>query len=244
MEDPVEKLREIKDKYEIAAVRSAIHSTIRGFELLRCGLKPEQTEVDIRNDLEYNMRKFGADTVSFPSIVAVGSRAALPHAVPTVKNKVADGELLLIDWGAMKDLYAGDLTRVLITSPKPSDKLKRIYNIVLEAQMAAIEAIKPGMICGEIDAVARNYIKKAGYGNYFDHGLGHGLGLVVHDRGAFRPGNQTELKPGMILTVEPGIYIPGWGGIRIEDDVLITRAGCENLSAALAKSFDDMIVRM
>lgn len=242
--EPVEKLREIKDKYEIASMRAAIHATIRGFEMLRSSLRPEQTEVDLRNDLEYYMRKFGADTVSFPSIIAVGPRAALPHAVPTAQNKISDGELLLIDWGALVDHYCGDLTRVLITSPKPSDKLKKIYNIVLEAQLAAIDAIKPGLACCEIDAIARNHIAKAGYGNYFDHGLGHGLGLVVHDRGGFRPENKTILKPGMVLTVEPGIYIPGWGGIRIEDDVLITRSGCENLSAALPKTFEEMIVRM
>ncbi|MDO5580132.1 MAG: Xaa-Pro peptidase family protein [Planctomycetia bacterium] len=236
--DTVERLREIKDKTEIEAIRNSLRCARRAFEIVRSSLRPDQSETDIRNDLEYNMFKLGAEGVGFPSIVAVGPRAALPHAVPMPGNFVRDSDHLLIDWGAKKDFYISDLTRVLITTKKPSDKLRKIYNIVLSAQKAAIAAIRPGIASGEIDKTARSFIEKAGYGKMF----GHGLGMQVHERGGFRIGAETVLKPGMILTVEPGIYLPGWGGIRIEDDVLITKDGCEVLSEGFPKEFDEMIV--
>ncbi len=238
----VEQLREIKDKTEIDALKDSILCARYAFEIIRYGLLPNQTEKEIKNDLEYNMHKLGADGIGFPSIVAVGPRAALPHAVPTRDHRVSDAELLLIDWGAKKNFYISDLTRVLITTSKPSDKLRKIYNIVLDAQTAAIAAIKPGVVSRDVDAVARGIIEKAGYGKMFGHGLGHGLGLQVHERGSFRPSTETILKPGMVLTVEPGIYIPDWGGVRIEDDIVVTKDGCEVLSEKFPKEFDDMIV--
>lgn len=240
--DIVEQMREIKDKTEIEAIRGSLHCARRAFEIVRSALRSDQSETDIRNDLEYNMFKLGAEGIGFPSIVAAGARAALPHAVPTSTSRVQDADLLLIDWGAKKDFYISDLTRVIITTKKPSDKLRKIYNIVLAAQKAALAAIRPGIISSDIDWTARSVIEKAGYGKMFGHGLGHGLGLQVHERGGFRIGSETILKPGMVLTVEPGIYLPGWGGIRIEDDILVTKDGCEILSEGFPKEFDEMIV--
>ena len=238
----VESLREIKDRTEIAAIRRSIHCAVAGFEAVRRELDAEMSETDVRDRLEYQMRLAGADDRGFPTIAAVGDRAALPHAVPVRTHKVGDGELLLIDWGAKKELYVSDLTRVLITGRRPSRKLKKIYDIVLAAQKAAIQTMRPGAIAEQVDAAAREVIDQAGYGKAFGHGLGHGLGLVVHDRGGLSVGNKTVLRPGMVLTVEPGIYEPGWGGVRIEDDLLVTRDGAKILSAGFPKEFDEMIV--
>ena len=241
VEDSVESLRVIKDKYEVDSIRKAIKAAIKGFGMIRSGLKPEQTEIEIRNDLEYAMRRFGAEDKSFNSIIAVGPRAALPHAVPTAK-RVEESELLLIDWGAKCEGYASDLTRTLVTTSKPSQKFRKIYEAVLTAQKRAIDTIKPGEIMENVDRVARKSLEEAGLGKLFTHGLGHGLGLEVHDGKRFCPGSQTVLQPGMVMTVEPGVYIGGWGGIRIEDDVLVTKDGCEVLSSTLGKEFDEMIV--
>ena len=219
----VEQLRMVKDKEEIARTRKALEMAKRGFEVIRTTLRPDKTEKEVAAELEYQMRLFGARGYAFPSIVAAGPRAALPHAIPT-DARVGDHDFILFDWGACEDLYRSDLTRVLHIG-KISPKYRRIYQIVLEAQMAAIDAIRPGMTCGEVDDVARKIITKAGYGKYFGHGLGHGLGLDVHESPRLAVGDETVLKPGMLVTVEPGIYLPEWGGIRIEDDVLVTRSG-------------------
>ncbi len=243
IEGAVESLRIIKDKFEIESLRKAVRAATRGFEMIRCGLKPEQTEIEIRNDLEYAMRRFGADDKGFDSIIAVGERAALPHAVPT-KKKVEQAELLLIDWGAKCDGYVSDLTRTLITNPKPSPKLRKVYEAVLAAQKKAICAIKPGEIAEHVDNIARKSLDESGFGKLFTHGLGHGIGLEVHEGKRFCPGSPTVLKPGMVMTVEPGVYIPGWGGVRIEDDVLVTKDGYEILSPMVAKEFDEMIVTL
>ena len=242
MNSAVETLREIKDREEIRAIRDSIRCAEKGFEIVRHSLRPDQTEIDVRNELEYQMRKMGADDRGFPTIAAVGPRAALPHAVPTDRFRVRDAELLLIDWGAKKNFYVSDLTRVLITAAKPSSKLRKIYQIVLDAQKAAIAAIRPGVMAEEVDAAARRVIENAGFGKAFHHGLGHGIGLVVHDQGRLSVGCKTPLRPGMVLTVEPGIYLPDWGGVRIEDDILVTRSGVTVLSDGFPKEFDEMIV--
>ncbi len=236
----VEDLRMIKDKREIERIRTAIRCAHRGLDLLRCSLQEDQTEIELRNELEYAMRKFGADDKSFPSILAVGERAALPHAVPTSKA-VRESELLLIDWGAKCEGYISDLTRTWITK-KPSPKLRKVYATVLKAQKKAIEAIRPEEISGNIDRIARSIIEDAGFGKAFSHGLGHGIGLQVHENIRLSQGNKAVLQPGMVLTVEPGIYLPGWGGVRIEDDILVTKSGYENLSANVPKEFEEMII--
>lgn len=236
----VEDLRQIKDKSEIEAIRKAIDAAARGFQDIRRNLSPEQSEIDIRNDLEYRIRLHGAEEKSFPSIIAFGPRAALPHAIPG-PNRLAGNALFLADWGAVVGGYRSDLTRVLILAPK-NKKLRKIYDIVLKAQLAAIKAVKPGKTGEEIDAVARAIIKDAGFGRCFNHGLGHALGLEIHESPRFAIGHKTLIKSGMVLTVEPGVYLKDWGGIRIEDDVLVTRDGCEVLSRHVPKSFDEMVV--
>ncbi|TWT87608.1 putative peptidase [Pseudobythopirellula maris] len=224
----VEGLRLIKDRDEIDSTRAACMQAKRAFEVVRAGWDPAMTELDVAHELERQARRFGATKLSFPPIIAVGERAALPHAIPTDK-KIGDAPFTLIDWGADAGPYISDLTR-MVCMGKPSVKFTKIYNLVLKAQVAAIEAIRPGAICEDVDAVARKIITRGGFGKEFGHGLGHGTGLEVHEAPRFSRGQKTELRPGMIVTVEPGIYLPGWGGVRIEDDILVTKTGFEVLT--------------
>ena len=235
----VEALRIVKDQEEIARIRTAAHQARRAFEVICASLTPDQTELDVAAELENQLRRFGAKGCSFPPIVAVGPRAALPHASPT-ERRMGASDFTLIDWGSNEGLYVSDLTRMVVTG-KISSKLRRVYGVVLKAQVAAIRAIKPGVTCGQVDRVARGIIAKAGFGKRFGHGLGHGIGLEVHEAPRLGAGEETELKPGMVVTVEPGIYFPGWGGVRIEDDVLVTRRGHEVLTS-VPKEFEDCIV--
>jgi Xaa-Pro aminopeptidase len=224
----VEKLRQIKDKEEIAQIRKAVWQAEKGFAALRSMLRPEMTEKEAADELEHQCRLFGAKDAAFPSIVAVGPRAALPHATPG-RRRIGEEDFLLVDWGANEGLYRSDLTRVLVTG-RISPKFERVYRVVLEAQTRALAAVRPGVLARDVDHVARAVIAKAGFGRRFRHGLGHGLGLLVHEAPRLAVKSQTVLKPGMVVTVEPGIYLPGWGGVRIEDDVLVTRSGCEVLT--------------
>ncbi len=235
----VEHLRQIKDKEEVARLRQAIWQAERAFGVLRATLRPETTEKQAADELEHQFRLFGAKDAAFPSIVAVGARGALPHATPTAK-RMGEADSVLIDWGANEGLYCSDLTRVLVTG-KISPKFERVYQIVLEAQAQAIAAIRPGVVAHDVDNVARSFITNAGFGRRFRHGLGHGLGLLVHEGPRLAVKNQTILRPGMVVTVEPGIYLPGWGGIRIEDDVLVTRSGHEVLTT-LPKQLEDAVI--
>jgi Xaa-Pro aminopeptidase len=202
-------------------------------------MTPEMTELDVAAELEYQARRFGAKALSFPPIVAVGPRAALPHATPTLR-RLSDSEFTLIDWGANSGLYMSDLTRIVVTG-RISPKLRRIYSVVLKAQLAAIKAIRPGLTGEQVDSVARRIITRAGFGKAFGHGLGHGTGLEIHEAPRLAVGQKTKLRPGMIVTVEPGIYVPGWGGVRIEDDVLVTRTGHEVLSD-VPKQLEDCVL--
>lgn len=225
----VEELRAIKDKDEIAATRVACDQARRAFEVVRAGLTDAMTELEVAAELEHQARRFGAKGLSFPPIVAVGPRGALPHANPTSK-RIGEDDFTLIDWGANEGLYVSDLTRMVVTG-KISARFKKVYNIVLKAQLAGIAAIRPGAKCQDVDNAARKVIEKAGFGKEFGHGLGHGVGLEVHEGPRLGKNQEDELKPGMIVTVEPGIYLPGWGGIRIEDDILVTRGGHEVLTS-------------
>jgi Xaa-Pro aminopeptidase len=239
-EGMVEDLRAIKDKGEIDEIRQAIWYAERGFEILRASLRPEQTEREIANQLEFNLRKLGAKACAFPPVVGVGPRAALPHGRPS-DVRVGESDHLLVDWGAWGRLYRSDLTRVLITA-RISPKLQRMYGVVLKAQEAAIKAIRPGVVGKNVDAVARSIIADAGFGRFFGHGLGHGIGLDVHEAPSLKPISEVVLRPGMIVTVEPGIYLPDFGGVRLEDDVLVTKDGHEVLSS-LPKQFDECVVQ-
>lgn len=235
----VEALRVVKDKTEIDDTRLACRQARQAFDVVRALITPEMTEKQIAAELEYQARRFGAHSLSFPPIVAVGPRAALPHATPT-DAKVLESDFMLIDWGACTGQYVSDLTRILVAG-KISPKLRKIYAIVLKAQLAAIAAIEPGKTCEQVDRVARRIISKAGYGKSFGHGLGHGIGLEVHEAPRLAQNQKTVLQPGMIVTVEPGIYIPGWGGVRIEDDILVTRSGHEVLTD-VPKNLDECVL--
>ena len=235
----VEKLRQIKDKEEVGRLRNAVWQAEKAFAVLRSTLRPETTEKEAADELEHQLRLFGAKDAAFPSIVAVGPRAALPHATPTQK-RIGEDDFVLVDWGASEGLYRSDLTRVLVTG-RISPKFERIYRVVLEAQTRAIAAIRPGVGAHDVDNVARTVIAKAGFGRRFRHGLGHGLGLLVHEAPRLAVKSPTILKPGMVVTVEPGIYLPGWGGVRIEDDVLVTRTGHEVLTHA-PKRLEDAVI--
>jgi Xaa-Pro aminopeptidase len=208
--------------------------------VIRASLRPEQTEFQVAAELEYQIRRFGGAACSFPPIVAVGPRAALPHATPGQK-RIGEGDFTLIDWGARSPLYVSDLTRVLVTG-KISPKLERIYGVVLKAQLAAIAAVRPGALACDVDGAARTVIEQAGYGRYFGHGTGHGIGLDIHEHPRLATSQKQPLKAGTVITIEPGIYLPGWGGVRIEDDVLITRDGHEVLTAGLGKQLEQCMI--
>ncbi len=225
----VEALRVVKDADEIREIREAVRQAERGFELLKASLRAEMTEREAANELEYAMRRFGARDASFETIVAAGSRAALPHARPTAA-RLGDSDFLLVDWGATNAAgYRSDLTRLLVTATI-SPKLEKLYKVVLNAQRAGIEAVRPGVLASQVDERAREVIARAGLAKVFGHGLGHGIGLEIHEGPRVSQNGNVNLKPGMVITIEPGVYLPGWGGIRIEDDVLVTRSGHECLS--------------
>jgi len=225
----VERLRMVKDEWEIGQIREAIEIAERAFTAFRAMLRPEDHEIELSHRMEGLVRHCGGQGTCFPSILGVGERAALPHAPPT-KRRVGTSELLLVDWCVNGPLsYESDLPRVL-TARRISPKLKEVYTVVLNAQRAAIRTVRPGVQGQTIDAEARAVIAAAGFGEFFGHGLGHGLGLQVHEGPAVRPHSETVLEAGMVFTIEPGIYLPEWGGVRIEDNVLVTSDGCEVLT--------------
>lgn len=225
----VESQRVIKDKFEIDTLRTAIKIAERVFVSVRAQLRSRQTERDVANEIERQVRDLGGSGCSFKPIVAVGPRAALPHC-RSGSRTIGTDPFVLIDWGATFNLYRSDLTRVLITGKVPA-KFAKVYNTVLDAQLAAIKAMKPGVMVSEVDRIAREVIEMAGMGPNFNHGLGHGIGLDIHEAPRLGKNHDRPLEPGMVVTVEPGVYFPGWGGVRIEDDVLITRDGHEVLSS-------------
>jgi Xaa-Pro aminopeptidase len=227
-EKEVERLRSIKDAQEIATIRQAIRIAERTFQVIRNQLTPEQTELEVAYELEHQARRFGASGVAFSTSVAFGERSALPHGKPT-GLVLGTAPFLLIDWGAKYQGYASDLTRILVTGKIPT-KFRKIYDIVLAAQRAAIACIRPGATLKSVDNAARATIEDAGFGKNFGHGTGHGFGLEIHETPFFSPIWEGELAAGMVVTVEPGIYLPGFGGVRIEDDVLVTQNGHEELS--------------
>lgn len=235
----VESLRLVKDRGEVDAIRQAGVLAKRALDVVRAAWTPDATERDVARELEYQARRFGGKKLSFAAIVAAGPRAALPHATPT-GARIGDYDFTLIDWGVYAPLYASDLTRMVVHG-SPSKKFEKVYNTVLAAQLAGIEAIRPGAVCQDVDKAARDVIEQAGYGKQFGHGLGHGLGLEVHEAPRLGRNQELALQPGMVVTVEPGIYLPGWGGVRIEDDVLVTKTGYELLTDVPKRLEDCML---
>ena len=239
VDDGLLQQRAVKDAREVRFVCRAVRCQQQAFQMLLGQLKPGQSEQALAARLDLHMRSLGADGSSFETIVAAGPNASLPHAVPG-RAKVKNGSLVLFDWGARWDGYCGDLTRVVAVGRMPV-RIREVYKIVLDAQLAAIEAIAPGEPVQKVDGVARKIISDAGYGDFFGHGLGHGIGLDIHEQPTLSSHVEATLKPGHVVTVEPGIYLPGAGGVRIEDDVLVTARGRRVLSD-LPKDLDSAII--
>jgi Xaa-Pro aminopeptidase len=237
VEDVMVNIRKIKDDHEIDLIRKAVGVAEEAFEALRSEIKVGQSENYLAGLLVFELRSRGASNSSFPVILATGANSSLPHYHPN-ETLVQRDQPLLIDWGALYKGYCSDLTRTYMIG-RVAPKMKEIYKIVLDAQLAAISFMRPGVTTSQTDRVAREVIEKAGYGELFGHGLGHGIGRDIHENPSLRKkGGEEELRPGMVVTVEPGIYIPGFGGVRLEDDVLITHSGCEVLSS-LDKSYEN-----
>jgi len=222
--------RMIKDASEVKLLRQAIAATDKAFRKVVKGLKPGMTEVQIALEIERQLRVAGAEGPAFPVIAAGGPNSADPHAEPT-DRKLRLSDNVKLDFGGTVQGYHADLTRTVFLR-EPTRKQREIYNTVREAQLRAIDACRPGAVCKEVDAVARDFIKEAGYGENFSHGLGHGVGLEIHEGPGLGHTSEDTLQPGMLVTVEPGIYLNGWGGVRLEDIVLITNRGHEVITQA------------
>ncbi|MBP2642282.1 MAG: ypdF [Firmicutes bacterium] len=226
----LDELRMVKDKNELAAIRQAVKIADLGFEHILTKFKPGVTENRLALELEFFMRKNGAEKLAFDTILVSGKKSALPHGTPS--DKVIEvGDFVTMDFGALYKGYHSDMTRTIVIG-KATSKQRQIYHVVHSAQIKAAKAIKPGMSGKEVDKVARKIIADAGYADYFGHGLGHGVGLAIHEAPRLSPMGEVVLASGMVVTVEPGIYIPDWGGIRIEDTVVVTADGVEILTAS------------
>ncbi|MHA7962779.1 M24 family metallopeptidase [Paenibacillus sp. CAU 1782] len=226
----VENLRMFKDEAELSVMQEAADLADRTFKHI-CGIiAPGIRESDVALEMEVFMRSNGATSSSFDTIVASGERSALPHGVASDRT-IGNNEFVKLDFGALYNSYCSDITRTVVVG-KPSDRHLEIYNIVLEAQLHALENIKPGMTGMEADALARDIITRYGYGDNFGHSTGHGLGMEVHEAPRLSRLSDTILTPGMVVTVEPGIYLPGFGGVRIEDDIVITETGIKILTSS------------
>lgn len=220
MEYIIEEIRKIKEPEEIAAIMKAIRIATDAFTETLGKIVPGRTEKQIANDLDYAMRGMGADCPSFQTIVASGYRAALPHAEPSDK-KIASGEAIIIDFGAQVDGYCSDETCTVLAG-EPGEKIREIYAIVDDARKLALKSARAGMPIKSLDGLVRGYIEERGYGDFFRHGVGHGVGIAVHESPTINSLSEGILEENMILTIEPGIYLPNIGGVRLEDMVLVT----------------------
>ncbi|MDQ0360886.1 M24 family metallopeptidase [Breznakia pachnodae] len=227
----VDKIRQIKTKDEIATIQKAGDIASQAYQHILQFIKVGMSEKEVENELLYQMRKLGADKESFDTVIVSGERGALPHG--KASDKIIEAtDFVTIDFGARYKEYCSDITRTFAMTNNYNQELKRIYDIVLTAQQKAINAIQPGMKCSQIDKVARDYIEKNGYGSYFTHNLGHSIGIDCHENPRLSPQDDTVLQVGMIVTVEPGVYVEGLGGVRIEDDVLVSKNGAVVLTSA------------
>ncbi|MCX6595679.1 MAG: Xaa-Pro peptidase family protein [Acidobacteria bacterium] len=228
LDDVIETLRMVKTPEEIAKIRHSVNLNSQAYLRALQRFRPTMTEAALAAEIDYQMRRLGADGPAFDTIVASGPRTALPHAHPGA-NPIQPNQLLLIDMGAMVDGYASDMTRTLVVG-RISGALKRMYAAVLEAQLAAIARIKPGVSGGQIDREARDVLKSHGLDKEFVHSTGHGLGLEIHEGPRLGKSEKRKLEAGMVITIEPGVYREGVGGVRIEDTVLVTASGPEVLT--------------
>ncbi|PIO83268.1 peptidase M24 family protein [Loigolactobacillus backii] len=226
----IEELREVKEPAELELIEKAIKIADQGYQHILATIRPGMTERQVANELDFYMRKLGASGTSFETIVASGVRSALPHGVATDKI-IQQHELITVDFGCYYHGYVSDVTRTFAIG-RPDTQLQEIYKIVLEAQRAVVDQLQPGVTGATIDAAARDRITKAGYGPEFGHDTGHGIGLEIHEGPYAGPKVQQQFIVGNVETVEPGIYLPGLGGVRIEDDLLVTPTGNQVLNQA------------
>jgi Xaa-Pro aminopeptidase len=224
----IEQLRMVKSKEEIARIRLSVQTNSQAFEKTVQSIRPGVSESHIAAELEFQMRRLGAEKAAFETIVAAGPRSALPHARPG-DGKVGVDELLLIDMGSCQDGYMSDMTRMLFFGKVPR-RIRDMYQAVLKAQLAAIAAVREGIMAGQVDVQARQVLESEGLGKEFVHSTGHGLGLEIHEPPRVGRRDKTRLQAGMVITIEPGAYMRDFGGIRIEDTVLVTKNGCEILT--------------
>lgn len=224
----VEQLRMVKSPEELALIRRSVDTNSRAFEQTARRVRAGMKESDLAAELEYRMRRLGAEKPSFDTIVAGGARSALPHAQPTAA-RLENGQLVVVDMGALQDGYCSDMTRMLFLGA-PGAKVKRAYRAVLEAQLAAIDAVRAGALTRTVDGAARRVLKGYGLDRAFVHSTGHGLGLEIHEPPRVGRKDKTRLAAGMAITIEPGVYLEGFGGIRIEDTVVVTENGCDILT--------------
>ena len=227
----VEALRETKDEAEIKLIRRSADIAVQGFHYVRHIARPGMKERDVQGRLEHYTKTLGSEKPSFDIIIATGARSSMPHSM-TNETRIQDDNILLVDMGVIYDGYCSDLTRPIFLG-KMSRLHKKIFDIVWEAQRAGIKKAAPGVTCAEVDAACRKVIQKYGYADKFGHGTGHGVGLEIHEAPNVGGRSETVLKPGMVVTVEPGIYLPGQFGVRIEDMILITKKGNEVLTSGL-----------
>jgi Xaa-Pro aminopeptidase len=228
LEDEIKNLRAVKDAQELALTRNAIDIPSKALLHVMETLKEGHVESTIALEMEFFMKHHGSEATGFDIIVASGKRSALPHGRASSK-RIEKGDFILIDFGSRFMGYHSDQTRTFVCS-KASPEQEKIYRIVKEAHDKAIETVQPGIPIHEVDDAARNYIRDSGYGEYFGHGTGHGIGLAVHEDPAVNKENKDLVQEGMVFTIEPGIYIPDWGGVRIEDMILVTSKGAEVLT--------------
>ena len=224
----VEGMRVIKTEDEIRILKKSVLLNERVFLLVYNTIDPGMTEIEIALALELTMRELGAEGPSFDTIVAFGTNAAKPHAVPT-ERVLKSGDIVLVDMGLVLQGYCSDMTRTFVAGKPDTTYLERL-RVVRKAQLAGINAIRAGAVCREVDRAAREVIVNAGYGDFFGHGLGHGVGLAVHEEPRLGPRSRKKLRAGMIVTIEPGIYLPEWGGIRLENMAVVREDGCEVLN--------------
>lgn len=226
--ESINACRMIKEDAELEKIRQAEAIGDAAFSHILTMLKPGVTEEDIALELEFYMKKRGASKLSFDTIVASGANSSMPHAQVTAR-RIKPGDFITMDFGCVYQGYCSDMTRTVAVG-NPTEEMKKVYQIVLEANQRAMEQIREGRKCSYIDSLAREYIKEHGYGDYFGHGLGHGVGLDIHEEPRFSPKCDVETKANMAITVEPGIYLPGKFGVRIEDLVVVKKDGYENLA--------------
>jgi Xaa-Pro aminopeptidase len=236
----VESVRQVKDEGELARIARAVEIGDQAFELVISSLGPGRTELEVAASIEMSFKELGASGPSFESIVAAGERSAMPHARPTCEQ-IRRGDFVVLDFGCVVDGYCSDMSRTVVVG-EPTPRQREIYELVSEAQEAARAAVRPGVEAGDVDEAARRVLREAGYGDAFSHSVGHGVGLEIHEAPWVRSASTDILEPGHVVTDEPGVYVEGFGGVRIEDQLVVTHSGPRTLTRS-PKDLDSLVIR-